>query len=122
LPGAARATDGELLLPNPMCQLDPRKRDGRGVECLEAEHQCASALYRAMILLDNVAQVFAHAHLASRALLTRHRKADNAALRPVLLKYSKRGAGKSTRALAIDIDVCLIYSGREGCKYLVGAV
>jgi DNA-binding winged helix-turn-helix (wHTH) protein len=32
------------------------------------------------------------------------------------------GIGKSTLALAIDIDVCLIYSGREGCKYLVGAV
>ncbi|HEX4585501.1 MAG TPA: ATP-binding protein, partial [Burkholderiaceae bacterium] len=32
------------------------------------------------------------------------------------------GVGKSTLALAIDIDVCLIYSGREGCKYLVGAV
>src|ERR1019366_2125308 len=57
------AAKQELSLANAMGQLDAGDRDGRVRERLEPSHRRTASLARPMILLDDVVQIFAGAHL-----------------------------------------------------------
>jgi hypothetical protein len=57
------ATQRELSFPNAVGQLDSGDHHGRRPECFQAVHDRAASLDGTIILLDDVIEVFAGAHL-----------------------------------------------------------
>ena len=59
----AQSCQPELPLPDAVQQLDASNRDRRTFKRLEAQHHSKALLYTAMVLLDQVVQVFRRAQL-----------------------------------------------------------
>lgn len=54
----AKGAQVELSFANTMHELDPTNCDGSGSEAFQAKHGAQPGLYVAMVLLDQIVQVF----------------------------------------------------------------
>jgi len=61
-PARAATAERELSLANAMRELHACERNGRRATGLEGKHRGAAALYRSMILLDDVVEIAATAY------------------------------------------------------------
>ena len=59
----AKGAQVELSFANTMHELDPTNCDGSGSEAFQAKHGAQPGLYVAMVLLDQIVQVFRRAKL-----------------------------------------------------------